>query len=1287
MKIQLRGKFTASLAGLVLFSMLASSAWANLALTKSNQQGALPFTPTWVPASDSLIAGLAPSTSAGNFSKDVSGRSVNSLTSGGSLTIKQLPGNNTDTNYVTCGNGYSAGSLITYTLPASANGYNLTNITVYGGWKDSGRDAQAYTVSYSTAANPSVFTVLTSVDYNPSVPDNTASATQVIIADTAGGVIASNVAAVKFDFTTPSSENGYTGYGAITIGGTIANPPSGPPTVSIPAESPANASAGISAGTTVTLTANSNGALPIGYQWKTDGGSRGALTNVPGATAKVLTLNTTGFLPGSYRYSYIASNSFGTNSSPAATVTIFNAMADIGVNAPTPGPQDISQLSNTSQFDDGFNYYTDCGASYGHWSGQTFTTGTNQNGYVLQSLAWKSAGNGNNFNSSNLYDLYIYSISDDGSLATVIASCQGYGSGNEGDWFQWQGLSVPLAPNRVYGYAFGRDASSSAWEHIGNQNNNPYAGGQLMTVTHTSGTGKVTYGNTGNSDATFNIGLSVYQKSAPNAVAPTLSSNVYPIFAGTPGTISISESALGTPPFTYQWLGDNGNGGVLLPVSGGNGSSLPLDLTSMAAGNYNYAVVVSNAYGSSISATLTLNILGATAPVIVNDISPAPANAGDIGQSLTFSAKFAGTPPLTYQWYVNTGTGPTPIANNPSALTDTLVLNNVQPTNAGIYSVTAQNSVGSTSSSDSTLVVGMPPLSLSISSSSANNVVLTWSQGALLQSTNISGPWTTNTATPPSYTVSTTNATMFYRLVNNSEPRIVNIYNFIRDNDYRIANSEAVLYEATAQEIQLLKQAKLPATWALQYDALVDTNYQNLLKTQLGTNDEIAVWWEIPQKLVEKAGLTWRGQHEWDSSANIGFSPGYTPAERCKLVDTYMADFKAIFGYYPRTAGSWYIDEVTLDYMARQYGIIASCNCKDQVGTDGYTLWGGYWNQAYYPSRLNAYMPAQTKAAQIDVPIFRMLGSDPIYQYGNSPGLYSLEPVYPDSGGSANWIAWFMNNLISQPSLAFGYTQAGQENSFGWNSIGAGLTRQVALFAAQAKAGEIQIMTLAQAGQWFRNRYPLTPPTTVVALDDWRNQNRKTIWYNSRFYRLNVLWENGGFFIRDIHCFDESVVSPTHDTVLTASSLSYGTPTVMDGALWSGSEKPGIWPLIISTGGNTSSMTPLGIPVVKELNPTDLSIQQPLSGGGTFTMVCGETDVTFTGVNSQGQPLNWALDMVGGSQQASAIQSVTSNTITYSYNGMNYQIQLTSGSCQQLGNGHIRLSPNGSGKLILVLAQ
>jgi len=468
---------------------------------------------------------------------------------------------------------------------------------------------------------------------------------------------------------------------------------------------------------------------------------------------------------------------------------------------------------------------------------------------------------------------------------------------------------------------------------------------------------------------------------------------------------------------------------------------------------------------------------------------------------------------------------------------------------------------------------------------------------------------------------------------------------------------------------------------------LINPLYQKLLKTQLGPRDEIAAWWEIPQPLAEKAGLKWRGQHEWDSTANIGFSPGYLPEERRRLVDVYMADFKAVYGRYPRTIGSWYIDEVTLDYLARKYGIVASCNCKDQVGTDGYTLWGGYWNQAYYPSRLNAYMPAQTQAGEIPVPIFRMLGSDPIYQFGNSPGMFTLEPVYPAAGGSPEWTEWFLNNLIQQPALAFGYTQAGQENSFGWEAMKTGLTMQVALLAMQSRADEIKVQTLEESGKWFRHHFPITPPTSVVALDDWKHQNRKTVWYDSRFYRLNVLWENGGFFIRDLHLFDENVVSPTHYTALATTSLAYGTLPVMDGALWSGPAKAGIWPVLLAPDGGISLLIPDGPPVVTELNATDLSIRQPLHGGGTLTMVCGEAKATFKAIDDQGRPLPWAWDLIGGTQQKTVVVDVAPQSITYNHSGANYQLRLApdTGLCEQLTNGTIRLHPNHAGTLGLVL--
>ncbi|KAA6320600.1 hypothetical protein EZS27_029647 [termite gut metagenome] len=238
-------------------------------------------------------------------------------------------------------------------------------------------------------------------------------------------------------------------------------------------------------------------------------------------------------------------------------------------------------------------------------------------------------------------------------------------------------------------------------------------------------------------------------------------------------------------------------------------------------------------------------------------------------------------------------------------------------------------------------------------------------------------------------------------------PCIVNIVNFIRQIEPRVeAYTDEVLYQTVVEQVKQLNQYQLPGTFLLLYDALINPKYQELMKNELVPGSEVGAWWEITQPHVEAAGMQWRGRYPWDWHANVGFATGYTPEEREKLVDVYMEKFKSIFGKYPASVGSWFIDAHTLAYMYDKYHIAASCNCKDQVGTDGYTLWGGYWNQAYYPSRKNAYMPAQNESAQISVPIFRMLGSDPIYQYEyglgrRSQGVITLEPVYTgkDGGG------------------------------------------------------------------------------------------------------------------------------------------------------------------------------------------------------------------------------------------------------------------------------------------------
>jgi hypothetical protein len=226
---RLKDKTAASLVFLALM-FLAGPASAQLTVTGTNQLGAVPLMPTWAAASGSLIAGLAPTVASGNFG-EYTGANANNLTKPGiPLTIYAYSSPQA-TNLEVCGNDGTAGSLLVYTLPASTYGYNITNVTVYGGWQDGGRDALSFTVFYSTVANPGSFIPLTSVNYLPSNPSSTGLANRVMINDLSGAAIASSVAALKFDFTTPPAENGAVGYTAITVQGVAATYLTAPPIV------------------------------------------------------------------------------------------------------------------------------------------------------------------------------------------------------------------------------------------------------------------------------------------------------------------------------------------------------------------------------------------------------------------------------------------------------------------------------------------------------------------------------------------------------------------------------------------------------------------------------------------------------------------------------------------------------------------------------------------------------------------------------------------------------------------------------------------------------------------------------------------------------------------------------------------------------------------------------------------------------------------------------------------------------------------------------------------------
>jgi len=510
-------------------------------------------------------------------------------------------------------------------------------------------------------------------------------------------------------------------------------------------------------------------------------------------------------------------------------------------------------------------------------------------------------------------------------------------------------------------------------------------------------------------------------------------------------------------------------------------------------------------------------------------------------------------------------------------------------------------------------------------------------------------------------------------------PRIVNIVNFIRLTEPRYEEvTDDILFETVVRQIEAMDRHGFPGTFLLQYDALTDPRYPALLKAAAANGHETGGWWEITQPHVEKAGIAWRGRYPWDWHADVGFSTGYTVEEREKLVDVYMEDYKVIFGEYPKVVGSWFIDAHTLLYMHDRYGVETSCNVKDQVGTDGYTVWGGYWSGAYYPSRRNAYMPAQHEAMQIPVPVFRMLGSDPIYQYDNGLGsgvqkVESLEPVYPESGGHPGWIRYFFKSHSQAPALGFTYAQTGQENSFTWSVMQRGLEEQFRVLDSLRNIRAVRIEPLSATGRWFRQQYPSTPPTATSALEDFRDEGRQTVWYDSRFYRANLLLEGGRLRFRDIHLFDEMLSSRYLGQPGTSNQCVYETLPVVDGFRWSTSDRrAGLWFCRLDEGGR-----PVPVSGIGEISPRgsegEFTVEWS-AGKERYAIRLSEKGLQ---VLSQDKSAEWCLAFLLPEEKAAELPAgvVLADRLEFNLDGFPYTVNVrrgeTAAGISPPGNGYV----------------
>ncbi len=498
-------------------------------------------------------------------------------------------------------------------------------------------------------------------------------------------------------------------------------------------------------GATVTFSALSVGDPTLTYTWKLNGqvvasGTNTALllTNVTGANAGTYTVvagNSAGTATSLPAFLLVSSNSF-----PVLFSDNFDTDSSANWNLFWGADDNLPDYSAAWAFDYGAVPYTYNGVTYlippapnstnGTTSGVKFTVNTTNNSSAGVNIYPKGQSFSGNF--ALKFDMWINypgGIEGTGAQGTTQFAIFGVNFlGTEANW----GAASAASTDGIW---FANDGDGGATRDY-----RAYLGNRSGTQSELIGT--VASGLTQSNHSTL-----IYATLFPTPPSET---------GGTPGKTWAAYEI------------DQTNGTLIWKINGTTIASRA-NTSSFTSGDVMVGlmdVFPSIANPVSDSYVLYDNVrvenLGA-APIVAPTVTNQPQGASlNPGQAASFSVGAAGTAPLTFQWYLNGA----PLSGQTNS---TLVLTNVQPSNAGQYYAQAGNAAGSALSRAALLTISTN------STLAAPAIVNTQFQFTLLGLTNVPYvidvstdlinwvPWQTSYPAPIVDTLATNYSTRFYR--------------------------------------------------------------------------------------------------------------------------------------------------------------------------------------------------------------------------------------------------------------------------------------------------------------------------------------------------------------------------------------------------------------------------------------------------------------------------------------------------------------------------------------------
>jgi len=252
------------------------------------------------------------------------------------------------------------------------------------------------------------------------------------------------------------------------------------------------------------------------------------------------------------------------------------------------------------------------------------------------------------------------------------------------------------------------------------------------------------------------------------------------------------------------------------------------------------------------------------------------------------------------------------------------------------------------------------------------------------------------------------------------------------------------------------------------------------------------------------------------------------------VVDSFER-FKEVFGFYPSSTGSYFMDAELLNYIKERYPMvkIAVATCFEEgpkvfrhTNSSWYTLMDGSPWTAWIPSKENTHAIAEDEADDIGIVAVPHLSRDLLAVMDNAGDMYGTHPQNIIRGLIYEGDRLpYMYNLVDQYQVMKKYNKGFSYNlvyvgpgwmgkNGRWEANGRLLKKSykdfIAYYGKLKRENKVEDMTMSEFADWFRKHQPRSGPICGLWKDIIYGTKNQVFWYADSKFRVQIDLKQGG---------------------------------------------------------------------------------------------------------------------------------------------------------------------------------